>query len=458
MNVRPFEATFEAWKAFVREWMKVEGVPGAALAVSHQGETAAAGLGITSVENPLPVTSRTLFQIGSITKTLTAMLLLRLVEQGLLALGEPVRAYLPDFQLADEAAAAEATLRHLLTHTGGWEGDFFRDTGSDDFALARYVAEMAGLEQVAPLGMAYSYCNSGFAVAGRIAEVVTGRSYEEALTKQVLGPLGLESCYFTAGDVISRRFAVGHKEDDPGRPAVARPWTLPRAVAPVGGIVSDVESLLAYGRFHLGDGIAAGGERLLSAKSLAAMQTPQVEVSSAPRAVGLPWFIYDLEGSRRLAHGGGTKGQIALLTFVPEHNFCLALLTNSDGGDQVTLRAARWAYDHFLGLTERDPSPLPAGEAQVAEYAGRYTRPYQDLELTPEGGRLRLQTFPKAGFPSQDVPPNPPSEPFYADLYAADRFIVLEGNYRSARGDFVRRPDGSLGWLRFGGRLHRPEG
>ena len=98
-------------------------VPGAAAGVWNAGRKETAAFGVTSIMNPLAVTPETLFQIGSITKTMVATVVLRLVEQGRLDLDRPVRAILPELQLADEASAADLTLRHLLTHTGGWAGD-----------------------------------------------------------------------------------------------------------------------------------------------------------------------------------------------------------------------------------------------------------------------------------------------------------------------------------------------
>src|SRR2546430_623690 len=111
-------------------------VPGVALGLWHDGQEHMAGFGVTNVNHPLPVDADTLFQIGSTTKTVTATAAMRLVERGVLDLDAPVRTYLPDLRLADDDVAARVTLRHLFTHTAGWEGDVFDDTGAGDDAPA----------------------------------------------------------------------------------------------------------------------------------------------------------------------------------------------------------------------------------------------------------------------------------------------------------------------------------
>ena len=220
-----------------------------ALGVLYHDQVYSSGFGVTSTENPLPVTPETLFQIGSITKTFTTLAVMRLVEAGKLELDVPLRTYLPKFKVADEAVSASVTLRHLLTHTGGWEGDLFLDTGSGKDALAKYMARMAGLEQVSPLGQYFSYNNSGFSLAGYLVEKATGKSYASALRELVLEPLKLEHIFFDAADVISHRFVVGHYEDE-DKTVIARPWALSRALWPAGGIVTDVVTLLRYASFQ----------------------------------------------------------------------------------------------------------------------------------------------------------------------------------------------------------------
>jgi CubicO group peptidase (beta-lactamase class C family) len=137
-------------------------VPGVALGVYHAGRTASAGLGITNLEHPLPVNEHTLFQVGSITKTFTATMIMRLVEEGRLELDAPVQRYLPDLRLKDPRGRT-VTVRYRPYH--GWAGDYCRFRAGDS-ALSRYVASLEVLEQLTAPGELYAYNNAGFSLAG----------------------------------------------------------------------------------------------------------------------------------------------------------------------------------------------------------------------------------------------------------------------------------------------------
>lgn len=435
--------------------MQQKGIPGVVVGILHEGQARAAGFGVTNVDHPLPVTDGTLFQIGSITKTFTTTALLRLVERGRVGLGATVRTYLPEFSVADETVSSQTTVRHLLTHMGGWYGDFFHDTGPGEDALPKYVAAMADLVQVAPLGAIWSYNNSGFAVAGRIIEVVTGLCYEDALQELVLNPLGLQHTFFDPGDVMTFRFAVGHDEGEDGG-QVARPWPLPRALYAVGGITCSVPDLLAYARFHLGDGSTGDGPRLLKPESMAMMQTPQAPIWKQ-ETMGLGWRLNVVDGVRRVSHGGGTKGQVCLLTLMPEHGLAVAVVTNADQGGSLTDEVTGWVLKQYLGLEVPKPEAIEATGEQLAAFAGLYRNPHWDLELGMLCGRLVGQMVQKRGFPSQDSPPPPPPPPATLALCEEDRLLVLDGSDKGDTADIVRRADGSIGWIRFGGRLGRRE-
>jgi CubicO group peptidase (beta-lactamase class C family) len=180
------------------------GIPGIAVGVWADGEVRRWAHGVANVETGQPVTSGTLFQIGSITKVFVATLVMRLVEEGKLALDAPLVEYLPDLVLADAEIRAGITVRHVLSHTGGLLGDYFPDQGWGDDALSRGVAGMAELPRVTALGGAWSYCNSGFYLAGLAIERVTGKPFETAMTELVFQPLGLERTTFWAHEAITR--------------------------------------------------------------------------------------------------------------------------------------------------------------------------------------------------------------------------------------------------------------
>lgn len=438
---------------FVVENMGKKGVPGVAIGVLHGDEVHTAGFGVTNIEHPLDVTDKTLFQIGSITKTFTGTVLMRLAELGKLDLDATVRTYIPEFRLADETAASRATIRHLLTHMGGWVGDFFHDTGSGADALPKYVADMADLEQLAPINTVWSYNNSGFYLAGCIIEAVTEKRYEAVVEELVLEPLEMSNSFFAPGDVITHRVSVGHNLGDEG-PTVARPWPLPRAAWPAGGITCDVQDLLRYARFHLGNGKTNNGQYLLATESIAAMQSIQTRVWG-DESWGLTWSLKSVNGTKIVGHGGGTVGQVSLLALVPEHDFAIAVFTNANSGGLITDDVANWVLREYLGLERQNPEAIQATEDELAQYTGFYSRPFLDVELGILGGRLIGVVSYKGGFPSRDVPPPPPPPPVSLGLCEKDRLIVLDGMMKNATADVVRAPDGSIGWLRFSGRIHR---
>ncbi|MDQ2741876.1 MAG: beta-lactamase family protein, partial [Chloroflexota bacterium] len=271
MNQQQLQAT-------VAEAAERLAVPGVAIGVYHGGEEHYAFHGITSVENPLPVDENTLFQFGSTGKTFTSTALLRLVEQGLVDLHAPVRTYVPELRLKDEDVARRVTVLQLLNHTAGWEGDLMDNTGDGDDALARFIEKMAEIEQVTPLGAAVSYNNASLSLAGRIIEKVTGQTYEQAIKELIFQPLGLEHSYFFPNEIMTRRFVAGHTQHDDGSITVARPWALPRGGNPAGGISSTIGDQIAWARFHLGDGRAPDGTRILSETLLKQMQQPTAEM------------------------------------------------------------------------------------------------------------------------------------------------------------------------------------
>ena len=158
---------FDALAAFAEAKMREYRVPGVALGIIDNGVVTTRGLGVTNVEDPLPVNDHTVFPIASISKTFAATAMMRLVEQGKVDLKAPVRKYLPEFRSrSDEAASRDVTVWNLLTHTPGWEGQVSGPERGED-TLRNFVATvMPDLMQVAPPAAAWSYNNAGFSVSG----------------------------------------------------------------------------------------------------------------------------------------------------------------------------------------------------------------------------------------------------------------------------------------------------
>ncbi len=435
------------------------GIPGVAVGVWADGQEIYACRGVTSADNPLPVDRDTLYVLGSVTKTYTATALMRLVAEGRVELDAPVRRYVPELRLADERAAAEVTVVNLLNHTAGLDWGVIIDTGEGDDALAGYVAKMAELELIAPPGTRASYSQAGYNLAGRIVEKVTGLTYERAVASLVFEPLGLSHSFFARDDVMTRRFAVGHNRGEDGTLSIARLWRRSRGDNPGGGIASSVADQLRWARFHLGDGRAESGVRVLPAEVLQRMKEPTVALrgSNLGDAIGIGWFLRDVDGVRTAGHGGSANGQFAELLTVPERGFAVVALSNA-GPDGIPFNQAvvRWALQAYLGVTDRDPEPLPYDQARAREVAGSYQNDVMTLTIGTDGAGLRLEVLMKPEIRAaadKELPPD--HAPFDFGLLpgGADEYIITSGAFKGQRGFFTRGETGAVVGVDLAGRL-----
>jgi len=210
---------------------------------------------------------------------------------------------------------------------------------------------------------------------------------------------------------------------------------------------------MRYARFHMGDGTTLDGKRILTRESLTKMQTPLLP-STGINMIGLAWSITTLDGTKMIAHGGGTNGQITLLRIVPSRKFAVVVLTNSDEGDSLTYKIADSATKHYLGLSMPEALPLDLPPEQLRSYVGKYEAAADDLEICLRDEELFLQLTPKGGFPTPDSPPTQAPPAVRIGLYAEDRMIVLDEPMKGDRGEFLRNSDGGIAWLRLHGRVH----
>lgn len=450
----PMSKVNESLDRFVKREMNKSNTPGVAVGILNRGRRHANGYGVTNINHPLPVTADTFFQIGSTTKTFTATAIMQLVEAGKVDLDAPVRRYLQYFKLRDPEATRKVTVRHLLTHMGGWLGDYFENTGWGDDALSRVVASLARVKQLTPLGTVWSYNNAGFYIAGRILEKITKKSYEQAITEMILEPLEMTNSLFFPEDVIVNRFAVGHITVGK-KSTVARPWRLTRSSAPAGAIVSTANDQLKWAAFSMGDGRAPSGKRLLKKSTLKLMQKEQFHVGNMAEHMGIAWMINYTDGVKIVRHGGTTNGQLSAFVMVPEKGFAVTVLTNSTAGRTVNRAVVAWALENYLGLKDEASPPIRVDRSELDDYVGKYrveTSPTMMIDVSPRRGGLAI-IFPTPPATNDQRPPRIPALPFH--FYAPDRFVISSGPYSGTRSDFVRSPSGKVAWLRFGGRLYR---
>jgi CubicO group peptidase (beta-lactamase class C family) len=441
-------------KAFVESTLKKTGVPGCGVGILHQGEIITAGFGVSNFEKMSPVSENTLFQIGSITKTFTATVAMKLVEEGKLDLRLPVRTYLPDFKVADAAVSAAVIPYHLLTHSAGWDGDLFLETGDGDDSIQKYIAKMEAREQLFPLGEYFSYNNAGFAVMGGILEAITQKRMEDLFRAYILEPLGLEHVFFNAAEAITYDFAVGHHVAPEGN-SVARPWRMPRSVLPMGGIITTVGDLLLYARCYLAAGKTPSGQQILQPETIADMFTPKMPISQDDRtSVGYAWMKRELDNGFIVAHGGGTNGQITQLSLLPEHDFALAIFTNSDHGGKLIPEVQKFILQTFLGISYNLPKEIESTPQQLAAYTGTASRPGSKIYITVLGNFLVGIAEDTIGFPTENDPIPPPDPPFRLGRCAEDRLIVLDGDGKDMPIDVFRGSEGKIIYMR-AGRMYK---
>jgi CubicO group peptidase (beta-lactamase class C family) len=394
------------WAARLSELAAQARVCGATLGIWSGGQEMLAAYGVLNSATQVPVTSDSLFQIGSITKIWTATMIMQLIEEGLLSLGTTVADVLPGTRLGRSDVGGQVTVQHLLTHTSGIDGDVFTDTGRGDECVQRYVEELASVPSTFPVGAAYSYCNSGFVLLGRIIEALDGHSWDESLRDRLIGPLALTRTVTLPEEAILHRAAVGH--DRAGVPVQV--WGLPRSIGPAGLITAAAGDLLTFARLHLAGGIPPDGKRILSEASVSAMRQPRAAIpdfAGPGAAIGLGWRLGSWGGRAIFGHDGDTVGQSAYLRIDREAQLAVCLLTNAAESESLFRALFDEVFGDLVGVT-MPAIPLPArfgGPAdQVAglvtvtadpdldleRHAGRYERISRRFDVSVRDGRLHL--------------------------------------------------------------------
>ncbi len=399
------------------------GVAGLAVAIV-KGDSViyAKGFGVREAGKPEKVDERTIFAIGSNSKSFTVVALGMLQDEKKLSLDDKMMKYLPDFALSDPYITRELTVRDMITHRSGffrgdavWMGSGF---GRDEI-LRRTLQQPASTSFRSTFG----YNNIMFLAAGQIAGKVAGTTWDSFVRQRIFTPLGMTSSNTSTNDLTGPDVARPHAMVD-GKPVPIAYRNIDN-VGPAGSINSNVLDMAQYIRFHLRDG-RYRGTQLVSKRFHDQMQTSQMIAGSGRDTLlpmvhfdtyGLGLWLRDYYGKLLVSHGGGIDGMLSQMAWIPEADVGVVVLTNTDGQNLQNALPFK-ILDRFIGAPDRDWSAIYLTQAKqqrqrgdsiratltaqrvtgtkpslaLDRYVGVYDNPfYGELRIEPDGGGLVLK-------------------------------------------------------------------
>ena len=404
---------------FTVEQLAAWEVPGCAVAAVQGGQVVlAAGWGLRDLAAKLPVTSDTLFAIGSTTKAFTAATIGALVDDGLLEWERPLRDYVPELRLSDPMVTDRLTVVDLLSHRSGLPRHEMVWLPHPDRSRAEIVRRVRFLPLSKDLRQAFQYCNLGYLMAGYAVDVLSGTPWEDCVRSRLLAPLGMGRSNLSAVDMSADPDHATAYERRQGVvvPVPPRPVT---ALAPAGAINSCAADMARWLLAQLGGG-QVDGRAVMSSGTVARQHEPSIVLpedrtfpASTRHAYGLGWLIGRYRDHRLLEHSGGIDGFQTECVLLPDDGIGVTVMTNTSSSAMAPVVAYR-VLDELLGLEPLDwfsifkPrfDTIMAGmrEARAARhvvpdaplprpldaYAGEYQHPgYGTLTIALEDGTLR---------------------------------------------------------------------
>lgn len=417
-----FSGMFQRMDDFIQRQMSALRTPGMSIALFDREHCwRVATYGCTDLGTNAPVRADTLFEIGSITKTFTAVAVLQAAEAGLLNLHTPVTAYLPWFQVP--AANQPITIQHLLNHSTGL-GDLI-DQSPDIHSAVWMLRES---ELAWPPGERFLYSDAGYQVLALVLEAVTGKPIAQVIQQQIFDPLGMKESSPMQVHAIRPRMAKGYRslyDDRPphhSHPLVEAPWC--EVSSGECGIASTAGDMARFSQMLLNRGQGPTG-RLLAEASFEQMIQNPLEVDWAHYEYGYGLEIHTFEGIRHLGHGGGMPGYRARLFVDLENGLGVVMLSSNPSATAFTKKLMSLWRAAYLGrsLEAVDLSvPDPLQVENAAEYEGVYQCGEKCIQLTAEGSRLVLYANGK-----QVELEKRGEDAFYAAFPEFDRFLLCFG-------------------------------
>ena len=399
--------SYGAVDAYIDEQMRRLKIPGAALAVVEGDRIVyQRGYGRAGPGGEVPTPQKP-FMLGSTTKSFTALAVMQLVEAGKIDLDAPVQRYLPWFRVADPAASARMTVRHLLNQTSGMSAlagfVCLADLDERPDALERQARALSTLQLSRPVGDCFQYCNLNYNLLGLIIEAASGQTYAEYVQEHILAPLDMRHTYTSQAVARQNGLAMGHRYWF-GVPVAAPGIPFPAASLSAGGLISTSEDMARYLIAHLNAG-RYGSAQVLSSAGIAELHRGVAEQRATDQVVakyGMGWFVNEIGGTTLVSHGGNVPDFSSFIGLLPEQKKAFVLLTNADHGVPFVMMEVgeglgavlagqqppparfgyvRWMMRAFVVI----PLLQIAGVAATVRLLHSWHR---DPALRPSGGRL----------------------------------------------------------------------
>lgn len=363
---------------YVREFMAERHIPGGAVAVMRKGRVVKIGAyGVASLEHNVPVKLSTVFEIGSVSKQMTAAAIMLLVEDGNISLDEKISAYLsntPD-------AWRDVTVRHLLTHSSGIKSY----TSLDGFALLKRLKVDDFIKQLAPHPLEFSpgernvYSNSGFNLLAYIIEARTGKKYIEFMRDRIFRPLKMTRTDDRDPEYVIRDRAAGYEWR--GTRHAGRDWDLTDLMG-AGSIVSTIGDMAKWNA-------ALDGETFLKASSKEELWKPYVFNNGKTSVYGAGWRISDVRGHKLIGHTGQTAGFTSANFRYPDQDISVVVLTNTGETGNAGMMATRIAKFYIPGMSlvsvKAEPEPVPGlGYKLLSLLKARRDEDLQKAQIAPQ--------------------------------------------------------------------------
>jgi CubicO group peptidase (beta-lactamase class C family) len=407
----------DGFDAFANQELRDWKCDGFAIAIVQDGKVILSkGYGLRDVKKNLPVTEKTLFAIGSSTKSFTVTSLGVLVDQGKLDWDKPVRDYLPDFRLWDQFATERMTPRDLVTHRSGLPRHDLMWYNSP-FSRQELFERLRYLEPNKDFRTTFQYQNLMFMTAGYLAGHVAGTTWEQLVRKVIFEPLKMTSSNFSVTDSQkSADYSLGYQVVNDI--AVDMPFRNIDSIGPAGSINSNIEDMVRYVMMHLakGKGVVSATNEMQMMMPQMAIQAPSPDKELGDLSYGMGFFVTSYRGHKFVHHGGNIDGFSALVAFLPQDNIGLVILTNQNSSPLPAVVAYN-VWDRLLGLDQVDWTArikqqralTKASEQEakqkgyttqrtgthpsheLAEYAGEYEHPgYGIVKIEYASGALKI--------------------------------------------------------------------